>query len=57
MDASAMMDFLLRLISCVEPVQLRHDVLTVSRSMFLLYTFIQHLLGYIQVTIHIKGCE
>ncbi|GAA6087245.1 serine/threonine-protein phosphatase 6 regulatory subunit 2 [Tachysurus ichikawai] len=28
MDASAMMDFLLRLISCVEPVQLRHDVLT-----------------------------
>lgn len=31
MDASAMMDLLLRLISCVEPVQLRHDVLTVSR--------------------------
>ncbi|XP_060734767.1 serine/threonine-protein phosphatase 6 regulatory subunit 2 [Tachysurus vachellii] len=28
MDASAMMDFLLRLISCVEPVQLRHEVLT-----------------------------
>ncbi|KAM9481055.1 serine/threonine-protein phosphatase 6 regulatory subunit 2 isoform 1-T5 [Clarias gariepinus] len=28
MDASAMMDLLLRLISCVEPVQLRHDVLT-----------------------------
>ncbi|TTN17666.1 Serine/threonine-protein phosphatase 6 regulatory subunit 2 [Bagarius yarrelli] len=27
MDASAMMDLLLRLISCVEPVQLRHDVL------------------------------
>ncbi|XP_060779146.1 serine/threonine-protein phosphatase 6 regulatory subunit 2 isoform X2 [Neoarius graeffei] len=28
MDVSAMMDLLLRLISCVEPVQLRHDILT-----------------------------
>lgn len=33
-----MMDFLLRLISCVEPVQLRHEVLAVSRTLLLLCT-------------------
>lgn len=35
MEASAIMDLLLRLMSCVEPVQLRHDVLTVSRTVLM----------------------
>lgn len=39
MDTSAMMDLLLRLISCVEPAQLRQEVLNVRASLVLLCCF------------------
>lgn len=36
-DTSAMMDLLLRLISCVEPATLRQEVLNVRTDRFFLY--------------------
>lgn len=41
-DASAMMDLLLRLISCVEPAPLRQEVLVVSTVTCSLALFITH---------------